>query len=277
MCQATSLFNGKEVVPGYRLKQLRGRGGFGSVWEAETPDGRTLALKFLPCEDRRNAAQEVRSTQIVSHLCHPNLISIDQVWCHGGYVVVTMPLADGSLYDLLDAYQTEYKTALVPVDLCNYLTQAAKVLDFLNARQHGLEGQRVAIQHCDVKPTNLLLFGETVKLCDFGLSCTSISPLRSHRRAGTLDYAAPEIFQGRLSDWSDQYSLAVSYIQLRTGLLPFPDSPRKFDVGYMRPAPDLSMLPSEERPILSRALAAVPQQRWPTCGEMMSQLSRLLV
>src|SRR5262245_36270584 len=200
VCQATSLFSGKEVVSGFRLRQLRGRGGYCSGWDVETVDGRHIALKFLPCEDRRTAAQEVRSIQIVSKLCHPNLICIEQVWCHGGYVVVTMPLADGSLFDLLDAYQKEYKTALVPVDLCNYLSQAAKVLDFLNSRQHAIDGQRVAIQHCDVKPTNLLLFGDdAVKLCDFGLSCTTSSPLRSHRRAGTLDYAAPEIFQGRLS------------------------------------------------------------------------------
>lgn len=276
MAQASSLLIGKEVFPGYRLRQLRGRGGFGSVWEAETDDGEVIALKFLPCRDSRSAPQEIRSIQVVQRLCHPHLIPVYQVWSHRGYVVITMPLADGSLLDLLEAYQTEFGTALAPVDICNYLTQAARVLDFLNARQHTIDGQRVGIQHCDVKPTNLLLFGETVKLCDFGLSSLTSSALKAHQRAGTCDYAAPEIFQGRLSDWSDQYALAVTYCQLRGGRFPFPDTPRTFDTAHHRSAPDLSMLTPEERPAVARALSSTPQHRWPTCGEFMAELSRLL-
>src|SRR5205823_6311166 len=95
------------------------------------------------------------------------------------------------------------------------LTQAADALDFMNKRQHMLEGRRIAFQHCDVKPSNMLLFGDRVKLSDFGLASTTSSMMKSHSRSGTLEYAAPEVFQGRLSEWTDQYALAVTYCLLR--------------------------------------------------------------
>jgi serine/threonine-protein kinase len=274
--KASSLCIGKAITEGYQLRRLRGRGGFGSVWEAERKDGKRVALKFLPAKDNLMAAQEVRSIQIVRQLRHPNLIRIEQVCCNPGYVIVTMELADGSLFDLFEAYQLEYGALLPPKDVCQHLGEVARVLDFLNCRQHSIDGQCVAVQHCDIKPTNLLLFGDRVKISDFGLCSVTGSPVRFHRRAGTLDYAAPEIFQGRLSDWTDQYALAVTYCQLRSGLLPFPNTPKTFQKTYVRPAPDLSMLSPSERPIIARALAQAPQDRWPTCVDLMAQLRTAL-
>jgi serine/threonine-protein kinase len=235
-----------------------------------------MALKFLPCGDTLIAAQEIRSIQVVRQVRHRHLVNIEQVWGSSGYVVVTMELADGSLLDLLEAYQTEYGRPLEAREVCTYLGQAADALDFLNRREHSIGGQRVAIQHCDVKPTNLLLFGDTVKITDFGLSSATGTPVKHHRRAGTLDYAAPEIFQGMLSDWTDQYALAVTYCQLRTGKLPFQDPLRTFQKSYVRPAPDLSMLPATERLIIARALAVAPQDRWPTCRQLIDELSQSL-
>ncbi|MFN4259110.1 MAG: serine/threonine-protein kinase [Gemmataceae bacterium] len=274
---AEALYPGMQPYPGYQLRQLLGRGGFGEVWEAQTNDGSLIALKFLPCSSNLAASKEIRSIQAIRQLRHPNLVRIDQVWCQRGYIVVAMELAEGSLLDLFDAYRNEMGTAIPPEQVCLYLTQVASALDFLNKRQHAQDGQRVSYQHCDIKPSNLLLFGDTVKLCDFGLSSATTAKVKFHSRAGTLDYAAPEIFQGRLSEWSDQYSLAVSYCLLRGGQLPFPESPRSFRGAYTRPAPDLSTLSPAERPIVARALSVIPHDRWPTCGEFMAQVSRVLL
>jgi serine/threonine-protein kinase len=271
--QAVSLFAGKDLCPGYKLSRLRGKGGYGSVWEAETPEGNAVALKFLRCENSDAAAQEIRAIQSVKQFRHPNLIRIIQVWCHSGYVIVTMPLAEGSLLDLYEACVTEYQSAMTPEEVCPLLIQAADGLDFLNTRQHLLGGARVAIQHCDVKPSNLLLVGDTLTICDFGLASITAGTLKPHRPAGTLDYAAPETFQGRLSDSTDQYSLAVTYCHLRGGL-PFKDTPKTFQFGYVRPEPDLSMLTVTERPIVARALHAVPQDRWPTSKAFISQIQK---
>ena len=93
-------------------------------------------------------------------------------------------------------------------------------------------------------------------------------------RQGTLDYAAPEIFLGNMTDTSDQYSLAVTYHLLRTGAFPFPAPPKIPGKNYYRPPPDLSLLTNEEQPILARALSPAPQGRFPSCTEMMAQLLR---
>jgi serine/threonine protein kinase len=277
MSQAVALQPGMEPYPGYRLVQLLGRGGFAEVWEAQTTAGNSLALKFLPCGDSLAASKEIRSIQALRQLEHPNLIRIDQVWCHLGYIIIAMEIAEGSLLDLLEAYLAEFNTPIVPEQVCMHLAQVAEGLDFLNTRQHMLEGQRVAFQHCDIKPSNLLLFGETVKISDFGLASPTSAMLKFHRRAGTHDYAAPEIFQGRLSDWTDQYALAVTYCLLRGGRLPFTDTPATFSRSYVRPAPDLTMLPEAERPIVARALSSVPQNRWPSCKEFIAQLAKLAI
>jgi serine/threonine protein kinase len=267
------LETGLEPLPGYRLTKFLGRGGFGEVWQAEQSDGTALALKFMPFGDSLAAAKELRAIQAVRQLQHPHLVRIDQVWAIAGYLVIAMELAEGSLHDLLDAHQEAFGTPLAPAEVCESLSQAASALDFLNSRQHRVNGQLVAFQHCDIKPSNLLLFGDTIKLCDFGLSSVLTTALTPHRRAGTPAYTAPELFQHRLSRYTDQYSLAMTYCKLRGDRLPFSGTTASLDEEPVRTAPDLSMLTDVERPIIARGLAAAPPSRWPSCGEMMARLT----
>ncbi len=267
---------GMEPYPGTHLGQLLGKGGFAEVWEAQTAEGKSIALKFLPSRGDMSTSNEIRAIEQVRKLQHPNLIQVDRVFLNWGYIIVAMELAEGSLADLLDAYRTEFGTPIVPEQVCIYLNQVADALDFLHSRQHLVENQRVAIQHCDIKPSNMLLFGDTVKLADFGLSSVTTAKRQGHRKAGTLDYTAPEVFRGELSDQTDQYALAVSYCLLRGGRLPFPDTPQKFSETYVRPEPDLSMLGDAERPIIARALSVAPQNRWPSCTELISHLRKTI-
>jgi serine/threonine protein kinase len=268
---SVSLEIGTEPFPGYRLRRFLGRGGFGEVWEAETPEQTRVALKFLPCESRVKTPRESRTLQIVRQLRHPHLVRIRNIWCYPGHLVVAMELADGTLEDLLEVSLAEFGKPVAPEFACPLLAQAAAALDFLNTRQHQVEGQRVAIQHCDVKLSNLLIFGETVKLSDYSLAAVTTSPVRAHDRAGTWAYMAPEVFQGRLSDRTDQYALAVAYCLLRGGRLPFPERPPP-ESPLVPAAPDLNMLSEGERPIIARALAPVPMARWPSCGELIAEL-----
>jgi serine/threonine protein kinase len=262
-----------EPVPGYRLSQHLGCGGWGEVWKATRADGQSSALKFIPCDSQQAAAQEIRALQAIRQIEHPHLIRIEQIWSVSGYIVIAMEIAEGNLLDLLEVYYAEFGEPITSEHVCFFLRQAAAALDFLNARQHIISGRRVAFRHCDVKPSNLLIQGNNVKLADFSLAVQTTSTMWYHRRVGTLNYSAPEVFQGLLSDRTDQYSLAVSYCQLRGGRLPFPDTPATYAKDYTRPAPDLSMLAPPERPIIRRALAHVPQDRWASCTQMIERLA----
>lgn len=264
---------GLEPFPGCRLRGRLGSGGFADVWEAETTDG-IVALKFLPCTGGQATPRELRSIQAVRQLQHPNLVRIHDVWCQPGYVVVAMEKALGSLTDLLEVSLSEYGSGLQPDHACFLLSQAAAALDFLNNQTHSISGLRVSIQHADVKPGNLLMFGDTVKLSDFGVAILMGASQVQTPPAGTTAYSAPELFQGRISHRSDQYSLAVTWCQLRTGRFPFPDSPARFERSYVRPMPDLSGLPERERPIVARALAPTAAARWPSCEAFIDQLAR---
>ena len=85
--------------------------------------------------------------------------------------------------------------------------------------EHGL-------QHLDIKPANLFLVGRHIKVADFGL-VNSLAELHGGDNqnvdlgAITPLYASPECFLGRISLFSDQYSLAITYHELLTGALPF--------------------------------------------------------
>jgi serine/threonine protein kinase len=264
-----------EPYPGYQLVQCLGQGGWGVVWKAvRRADNATFAIKFLPSDCQLAAAQEIRALQAIRQISHPNLVRIEQVWSCPGYLAIVMETADGNLLDLLEVYYAEFNVPIMADHLCYFLTQAAAAIDFLNARHHLVNGRRVAYRHGDVKPSNLLVQGRTVKLADFSLAVQTTASMWYHRRVGTTAYAAPELFQGWLSDRTDQYALAVTYYQLRTGRLPFPDTPTKFEPNYVRPVPNLSLLTRAEEPILVRALAPIPQDRWPTCAEMMTRLSQ---
>jgi serine/threonine protein kinase len=253
-----------------------GGGGFGEVWEALSADGTRKALKFLPCEGRQSAAREIRALQSIMQLRHRHLIRVEQVWCYTRSIVLTMELADGSMEDLLATYRNQLGTPIAPEHVCYLLPQAADALDFLNLQKHQLNGQSLSIQHCDIKPSNLLLFGDTLKIADFGLVSALSSQTEHRNRSGTMNYCAPEVLQGRVSTYTDQYSLAVTYCELRGGRFPFEDTADAGRRDYVRRPADLEMLPSAERSIVARALSPVPQDRWPSCREFIGRLAKLV-
>ena len=269
---------GAAPFPGYRLIRLRGRGGFATVWEAEDPSGQRVAMKFMSSANAGTTARELRSLQAIQTLTHPNLLRIRQVWSIPGSIVIAMDLADATLLDLHELYIEEFNKLIEPEKLCTSLLQVAHALDFLNARRHKIDGRTVGLQHGDVKPNNILLVGEAAMLADYGLATPTSGPLVPCPRHGTAEYCAPEVFLGYLSDRSDQFAFAMTYFVLRTGRFPFPSPPAEREQlrNYVRPDPDLSSLGYVERPVLARALSAIPQNRFPSCADLMAALFTVL-
>jgi hypothetical protein len=257
---------GDEPVPGWRLARWIAAGGFGEVWEAVGPGGFHLALKLVPLAGRAGHVEEA-ALQKVRDLRHAHLLTFFAAWRAGTWLVVACELADRSLADRLQQCLDAGEAGVPASELSRYLRDAAEGLDYLNAR---------SVQHRDVKPSNLLLVGESVKVGDLGLLKELTAAMASHTGLMTPEYAAPEFFDGKVTRHSDQYSLAVAYCELRGGRLPFKGTPLQLLRCHTHTPPDLSMLPHAEWNVVARALNKDPNRRWPSCTAFAEQLAQAL-
>jgi serine/threonine-protein kinase len=257
---------GAEPIAGYTLVRLLGRGGFGEVWEATAPGGIPVALKFIRL-DTTEAGSEQRALEILRNIRHPHLLDVQFARRVEDCLVIAMPLCDQSLMDRLRTCQEQGQPGLPRDELLGYMEDLARAIDFLNEPRHATaDGSRLGVQHRDIKPHNIFLVGGSVRLADFGVAKILEAQDTSHTGAMSPHYVPPEMIEGRVSQWSDQYSLAVTYCQLRTGQLPYAvKAVNQILYAHLFRAPDLSVLPEPERQVLLRALAKGPEDRWPTC------------
>jgi serine/threonine protein kinase len=255
---------GGEPVPGYQLVKRLGKGGFGEVWEATGPGGFPLAMKLI-CLGAPAGEVELRSLELMKHVRHPNLLVQFGAWQCDGTLFIAMELAEDTLLNRLNAAINDGLPGIPAEELLEYVADAAQGIDYLNAPRSEA-GQPHGIQHRDIKPANLLRLGGRVKVADFGLAKLLDHTVASNSGSLTPAYAAPEFFKGETSARSDQYSLAVSYCQLRGNRLPFRGSREQVMMGHLTNPPDLGMLPPAEQAVVNRALAKGPEDRWPSCS-----------
>jgi serine/threonine protein kinase len=264
---------GASPVAGYVLVKLLGKGGFGEVWNATGPGGFSVALKFIRLGGEA-ARVELRSLEVMKSIRHGHLLHMSGAWQVGDYLIIAMELADCTLLDQLNAARKQDEKGIPPAELIEYMRDAAKGIDYLNERHHLTpSGNPVAIQHKDIKPQNLLVVGGTVKVADFGLARVLQHTVTMATGNMTPAYAPPEFFEDKVTRWSDQYSLAVTYCQLRGGQLPFTGSALQIMAGHASRVPDLSMIPGPERAPVARALSKKPEERWPDCRAFVEALA----
>ena len=234
---------GAEPIPGYRLVRKLGEGGVGEAWEAIAPGGVRVALKFIRL-DSALAGPELRSLDVIRDIRHPHLLDVQFTLQTEDRLVVAMPLCDKSLKDRLGECQQQGRPGLPLDELLGYMSELAGAIDFLNEPRHpSADGTLVGVQHRDIKPQNVFLVGGSARLADFGLAKVLEAGSGDHSGCMTPHYAAPELIEGRISPRSDQYSLAVTYVQLRTGQLPFRGPVSEVLLRRLHGEPDLSGLP----------------------------------
>ncbi len=266
----TKIQAGFEPIPGYVLTKKLGSGGYGDVWSADAPGGLKKAIKFVyGSVDEDRAAAELKSLQRVRQVNHPFILSLERIEIVEGQLLIVTELAQGSLHDRFLEFRKNGFAGIARDRLLAYLKDAADGLDFLC--------QKHELQHLDVKPGNMLLVSDRIKIADFGLVKDLHSMSQSLLGGLTPTYAAPEMFDGRPGRYSDQYSLAIVYQEMLTGTLPFRGrTTAQLANEHLNKAPNLEELPIAERPVIAKALAKRPQHRFSDCRELVTALEQAL-
>src|SRR5262249_47900485 len=238
----------------------------------EAPGGLFKAIKFVYGNlnsldvDSVRAEQEQHALERIKEVRHPFVCSMDRIEVVEGELIIVMELADKSLHDLFVEYQSAGMVGIPRDNLLRYIRDAAEALDHMN--------EKYKLQHLDIKPRNLFLICDRVKVADFGL----VKHLERQSPSGLLGgvtplYAPPETFGGKISERSDQYSLAIVYMELLTGQRPYSGkNVRTLMQQHLNDEPALRALPEAERPILARALAKDPAKRFPNCMALLRAL-----
>ncbi|HET6574426.1 MAG TPA: tubulin-like doman-containing protein [Fimbriiglobus sp.] len=263
-----------DPLRGYKLNKRIGRGGFGEVWEVEAPGGLLKAAKFVfgdlnstEAEEGRPAEQEQKALNRVKAIRHPYILSLERFDVIDGQLIIVMELADRNLWDRFRECRAQGHPGIPRDELLNYMEEAAEALDLMNNHHQ--------IQHLDIKPQNIFLVHNHVKVADFGLAKLMEKAEESVTGGITPVYAAPETFGGRVSRFCDQYSLGIVYQEMLSGTRPFNGSNTKqLLLQHLNAPPELNSLPESDRWIVGRALSKEPNDRWPTCADMVRALRR---
>jgi hypothetical protein len=260
------MLSSNQAVLGYRLKERIGAGGYGEVWSAEAPGGLLKAVKFVyGYHEESRAQRELKALNNIKQLRHPFLLSLERIEIVDDQLVIVTELAERSLKDRFSECVRENQRGIARDELLGYMRDAADALDYLS-REHSL-------QHLDIKPENLLLVGGHIKVADFGLLKDLENCTQSMMGGLTPAFSAPELFDGRPSTKSDQYSLAIVYQEMLTGERPMTGTTAaQLAAQHMHGRPNLAPLPRRDQAVVAKALSKKPEHRYPTCTAFVEDL-----
>jgi eukaryotic-like serine/threonine-protein kinase len=264
-----TLFDGR-----YRILRKLGSGGMANVYLAEDEDlGRRVAIKIL---NDRYANDELfierfrREAKSAAALSHPNIVSIyDRGEAEGTYYIAMEVIEGRSLKELI--------LTRGPLPIGQAIAYTFEILDALRfAHRHG-------IIHRDVKPHNILIGGERLKVTDFGIARAGASQMtEAGSIMGTAQYLSPEQARGApVTASSDLYSVGIVLYEMLTGKVPFSgDSAIEIAMKHLNEVPKP---PSKVRPeipedldhVVLRALAKAPEDRYQTAEEFAEDLHRV--
>ncbi len=258
-------------LAGYEIEAVLGRGGMGVVYRAfDARLGRPVALKLIAPEkaqDERFRARFLGESQLAASLDHSNVVPVYDAGEADGHLYIAMRYVEGTdLHTLLAR-----DAPLDPKRSLALVRQIAAALDAAHAR---------GLVHRDVKPANILVVEETGRehcyLSDFGLT-RGPDPAGSQSEpahlSGTVAYTSPEQITGDVVTGSaDVYSLACVLYECLSGHPPFAGrrSMAVLVAHVQEPPPILPAHPALG-PVLSRALAKDPSDRYATAGELVEE------
>jgi eukaryotic-like serine/threonine-protein kinase len=248
---------GRVVAGRYRLSDVLGRGGFGSVYTGhDSASGEAVAVKVFNREDglAPRADREARTAQ---KLDHPNIHEVVGVAHDDDHAYLISQLVVGERFDRSGLSDEQAVRAIAAV--CDALA---------HAHDRG-------VIHRDVKPANILVSNDgSVHLTDFGIARDEDArePTIDERLLGTLSWMAPEQASGRRATGAtDVWSAGLTLYATLTGRNPYRarslgellDNQSRRAAPLHRLRPDL---PRDLSRVLERALHPDPARRPDAAG-----------
>ena len=246
----------------YIIMKRVGGGGMGSVYQARDKRlaDRLCAVKemielFADANQRAKAVDDFRrEAAVLAQLKHPSIPTVYDNFIDGGRYYLVMEWIGGG--DLADQMRQRGGTVDEAV-VSRWAVQICDVLDYIHS-------QVPPIIYRDLKPANLMLDDKNrrVMLVDFGIARIVRPTEKGVTAIGTMGYAPPELFAGKVEPRSDIYSLGATMFHMLTGSDPQDNPLLIFDFSKNpRPRQINSSISLEMENLLIRSVAHKPEDR----------------
>lgn len=279
--QGKKLFAG-EQFGNYKIVEHIGSGGYGEIYLAfNIRLERNTALKFIQSrftynEDYLNLFRQEAKT--ASALQHNNIVGIYDFIEENGYNIIAMEyIAGETLHKVLERSKLSLKKSIeISLDIAKALTHA----------------HEKGIIHRDIKPANIMIPSNQnlpVKVLDFGIAGIVEDIRQNHQTSdgrawGTTNYTSPEQARGeRVDNRTDIWSLGAVLYQMITGQPPIEGQSFQQYTGLVnKDAPPLlsqfaSNIPDTLQPIIDKALAKEPENRYETVEQFQADLESIFI
>lgn len=269
---SNTLLNGR-----YEIVRRIGGGGMGAVYLAKDRNlgDAPRAVKEMveshldPTQHEKAIGDFKRESLLLTSLEHPSIPTIYDYFyddLRGRFYLVMKYISGG---DLSSRMRAAIGGRLDEKTVTDWGMQIADVLDYLHSRPK-------PIIYRDLKPANLMIDGNNgrVMLIDFGIARWVTQQEKGVTAVGTMGYAPPELFSGRVQPASDVYSLGATMFHLLTGSDPQDNPLLIFDFSKNpRPRQIAPSISTEMEQILMRSVEYRPEDRYRTAGELRNELA----
>ena len=261
----------------YEIVRRIGGGGMGAVYLAKDRNlgDAPRAVKEMveahldPTQHEKAIGDFKRESLLLTSLEHPSIPTIYDYFYDeplGRFYLVMKFISGG---DLASRLRTAPGGRIDEKTVADWGMQTADVLEYLHSRPK-------PIIYRDLKPANLMIDGNTgrVMLIDFGIARWVKREEKGVTAVGTMGYAPPELFGGRVEPRSDVYSLGATLFHLLTGSDPQDNPLLIFDFQKNpRPRQIAPSISSEMEQILMRSVEYKPEDRFHSAGAMRDALA----